>query len=332
MKKKKSIIIAVSAASLLCLAIAVYSAILPKKTSVDFFSMNTYITVSAEGKDSPAACEEIQKLVNNLDSGVLSRQSEESEISAINSGCGKMSEGMRRYISDMLGIYEASEGAFDFALGSVSDLWGFGNEPHLPADAEIKAALKKSGAGKISINGDEIAANGAVIDFGAAGKGIALDEIKSLLNSMKIKNAVVSVGGSILLYGEKDFTVGIRNPEGSPGSYIMTVSTPAAFVSTSGSYEQNFEENGKIYHHILNPETGYPVQNGLVSVTVVSDNGLASDALSTACFVLGAEKGMKFAEKYGCEVIFVDSDKKVTVSDGIKDSVKLTDNSYSFAE
>lgn len=331
-KKKKSIIIAIFSAVVLCLAIAVYSAFSPKKTSVDFFAMDTYITVSAEGKDSPSACEKIRELVNSLDSDVLSRRSKKSEISVINSGRGRMSEKMSGYISDMLGIYEASAGAFDFALGSVSDLWGFGNEPRLPADAEIKAALKKSGAGKISINGDEISANGAVIDFGAAGKGIALDEIKSLLNPMKIKNAVVSVGGSILLYGERDFTVGIRDPEGSSGSYIMTVSTPAACVSTSGSYEQNFEENGKIYHHILNPETGYPVQNGLVSVTVISDNGLASDALSTACFVLGAEKGMKLAEDYGCEVIFVDSQKKVTASDGIKNSVKITDNGYSFAE
>lgn len=332
MEKKKAIGIASAAAVLFCLAMILYSVFYPKETGVEFFAMDTYIRISAVGRDSAIACEKIQSEINSLDVDYLSRQNENSEISRLNSGGGKMSEKMQKYISDMLGIYEKSKGAFDFALGSVSDLWGFGNNPLLPADADIKTALKKSGADKISLTGDEILPNGAVIDFGASGKGIALDEVRDILDSMKIKNAVVSVGGSILLYGEKDFTVGIRNPEGSSGSYIMTVSASATCVSTSGSYEQNFEENGKIYHHILNPETGYPVENGLVSVTIISDNGLLSDALSTACFVLGVEDGMKLAEEYGCEAVFVNTDKKVTVSDGLKDSVEITDSSYSFAE
>jgi len=330
--KKKTISIVSVAAVIFCVMLIFYSAFLAKETGVEFFAMDTYIKVSAVGTDSAAACEKIQTLVNSLDTEMLSRQNENSEISVLNSNGGIMSEKMQEYILAMLGIYEKSNGAFDFALGSVSDLWGFGNNPHLPANSKIKSALEKSGADKLSISGNKISTNGAVIDFGASGKGIALDEIKELLGSMKIKNAVVSVGGSVLLYGKKNFTVGIRNPKGGSGSYIMTVSTPAACVSTSGSYEQYFEENGKNYHHILNPETGYPVDNGLVSVTVISDNGLASDALSTACFVLGIEDGMKLAEEYGCEIVFVDSRKKVTASDGIKDSLKITDSNYSFAE
>lgn len=329
---KKTIGIAFAAVVLFCFAAILYFAFYPKEASAEFFAMNTYIKASVVGRDSAVACEKIQSAVNSLDVDMLSRQNKNSEIALINSKGGKMSEKMLKYVSDMLGIYQASEGAFDFALGSVSDLWNFGNKPYLPDDAKIKNALEKSGADKLSINGNEISTNGAVVDFGASGKGIALDEIKELLSSIKIKNAVVSVGGSILLYGEKTFTVGIRNPEGSSANYIMTVSTPAACVSTSGSYEQSFEENGKVYHHILDSKTGYPVENGLVSVTVISDNGLESDALSTACFALGAEEGMKLAEEYGCEAIFIDSNKKVTASNGIINSLKITDSSYSFAE
>lgn len=332
LKKKKTIGIAFAAVFLFGIALILYSAFFPKETTDEFFAMNTYIKSSAVGKDSAVACEKIHTIVNSLDADVLSRQNKNSELAIINSSGGKMSEKMRKYVYEMLEIYNSSNGAFDFALGAVSDLWDFGNAPHLPDEAEIKQALEGSGVNRLSINGDEISTNGAIIDFGASGKGIALDEAKELLSSMKIKNAVISVGGSILLYGDKTFTVGIRNPEGSSGSYVMTVSTPAACISTSGSYEQSFEEGGRVYHHILNPKTGYPVDNGLVSVTVLSDSGLLSDALSTACFVIGVEDGMRLAEKYGCEAVFIDSNKNVTASKGIKNSLKITDSSYSFAE
>ena len=170
------------------------------------------------------------------------------------------------------------------------------------------------------------------VDFGAAGKGIALDEIKDYLETTKTKEAVISVGGSILLYGEKNFTVGIKDPEGNAGRHVAILNVGEGCVSTSGSYERFFEENGKRYHHILDPDSGYPAQSGVVSVTVVSESGILSDALSTACFVLGIEKGGALAAEYGCETVFIDENKKLYVSEGLKDKIEISDTSYSLAE
>ena len=140
-----------------------------------------------------------------------------------------------------------------------------------------------------------------------------------------ISNAMICA--MALLYGEGDFTVGIRDPKGNSSS-IISIKTESTCVSTSGSYEQQFEANGKNYHHILDPETGYPVDNGLLSVTIVSDSGILSDALSTACFVLGYEKGKALAETYGCGIIFVTEDKKVYAENGAENYIEITDNEY----
>ena len=225
---------------------------------------------------------------------------------------------------------QKSEGAFDFTLGGVSDLWNFGSEPVLPDETAITETLLHAGYEKMMFDGSQLVYGdkSAVIDFGATGKGIALDEIKSLLSEYKIKEAVVSIGGSVLLMGDKEFTVGIRNPEGNSGSYIAKLHIPEGCVSTSGSYEQQFEADGRIYHHILDPETGYPVDNGLLSVTIISDSGILSDALSTACFVLGYEEGKALAEEYGCGIVFVTTDKKIYAENGADKYLEITDNSY----
>ena len=226
-----------------------------------------------------------------------------------------------------------SGGKFDIALGAVSDLWSFNDSPRVPSTDELSEALSRSGSDKLSLSGNTLTrADGCIIDLGSAGKGIALDKVKSYLSDKKISSAVVSVGGSVLLYGKGSFNVGVRDPWGEAGRSVMTVKLGAGCVSTSGSYERCFEQGGKHYHHILDPDTGLPVENGLVSVTVISDSGLLSDALSTACFVLGAEGGAKLAAKYGCEAIFITEDKKVICTDGIKPNVTVLADGYTVVE
>ena len=146
------------------------------------------------------------------------------------------------------------------------------------------------------------------------------------------KRAVVSIGGSILLYGEGGFSVGIASPKKGSADYIATIKTGSGFVSTSGTYERCFDYKGVRYHHILDPVTGYPVQNGLASVTIVSDSGVLSDALSTACFVLGIEEGKKLAEQYGCQAINVTDDKHIYTTDEIKPQINITDTAYTIAD
>ncbi len=303
-------------------------------TETGFFAMNTVCSLKINGKENDAVSKVIQAMVENLDTAILSRKNENSEVSRLNGNSGgNIDKKLHGWFSVLLDVCKKSEGKFDFTLGAVSDLWNFGGEARLPDSVLIEEALSHAGAEKIVLENNSVYyGDSFTVDFGAAGKGIALDEIKNYLDATQTKDAVVSIGGSILLYGEKDFTVGIRNPEGNAGSHIAVLKVDGCCVSTSGGYERFFEKDGKTYHHILDPDTGYPSESGVVSVTVVSQSGILSDALSTACFVLGIEKGSALAEEYGCETVFIDENKCLHVSEGLKNKIEISDNSYSFAE
>ena len=300
----------------------------------EFFAMNTFVSAKVKGFAAKDAAGGISTLVRELDSKQLSRYTSGSEISRINSEAETvLSDEMRDYITELLEVGKMSGGKFDIALGAVSDLWCFNDSPRVPSTEELTEALSRSGSDKLSLSGNTLTrADGCIVDLGSAGKGIALDKVKSYLSDKKISSAVVSVGGSVLLYGKGSFNVGVRDPWGEAGRSVMTVKLGAGCVSTSGSYERCFEQGGKRYHHIFDPDTGLPVENGLVSVTVISDSGLLSDALSTACFVLGAEGGAKLAAKYGCEAIFITEDKKVICTDGIKPNVTVHADGYTVVE
>ncbi len=172
------------------------------------------------------------------------------------------------------------------------------------------------------------------LDLGAVGKGIACDVVQDYLKKQKeVSGAVIAVGGSILLYRSKadgsDWNVAVQNPRGQDGEAMGVLSLSGTTnVSTSGDYEKYFMQDGKRYHHILDPSTGYPADSGLISVTIVSDSGLLSDGLSTACFVLGKEKGEKLLETYGAEGVFIDQNKKVTVTKGLKDKFTILNKEY----
>lgn len=172
------------------------------------------------------------------------------------------------------------------------------------------------------------------LDLGAVGKGIACDVVQDYLKKQKeVSGAVIAVGGSILLYGSKadgsDWNVAVQNPRGQDGEAMGVLSLSGTTnVSTSGDYEKYFMQDGKRYHHILDPSTGYPADSGLISVTIVSDSGLLSDGLTTACFVLGKEKGEKLLETYGAEGVFIDQNKKVTVTKGLKDKFTILNKEY----
>ena len=195
----------------------------------------------------------------------------------------------------------------------------------LPGEAEIKEALSCSGFSKIERKDNSfLLPEGMVLDLGAVGKGLACDDILSYLEGQAdVKAAVISVGGSILTYGEKPdgtaFKVAITDPFDT-GAYCGYLTLAGNwFVSTSGDYERFVEVDGKRYHHILNPATGYPAESGVKSVTILSKNGMISDALSTACFVLGEEKGRLLADKYGVEALFISEDGNISMTEGMQE-------------
>lgn len=333
MKKIGAIIVAVSVSILVFLL--VYDAVQIKTATTEFFSMNTFISAKVEGINAAEDIKKIESTVEELDTRLLSRTADTSLIFKLNqNGEITVDPEFAAQLALLADVSKQSGGAFDFTLGAVSDLWNFGGTPAVPEEQKIADALLHSGIEKLEISETSVKKNDSslTVDLGASGKGIALDYVKSYLDSGRCEKAVVSVGGSVLLYGKGEFSVGIRNPFGDSSSSIATLKLKEGCISTSGTYEQSFEENGKLYHHILNPETGYPVENGLVSVTVISESGLLSDALSTACFVLGTEDGIKLAESYGAQAIFITADKTVYTCGSIENYLKLTDSDYSFAE
>lgn len=343
------------AAVLLCAVAAVLVGLVAYdgvKQSREFSSssamMNTAVSADIEGKDAKRAGKEVFACISELENKLLSRHIGTSAVSEINdaagqsvrvtlfsSSAGGVINDPEKKLEDILKrceeLRKISGGAFNPLLGGLSDLWGFGTEnERVPEKAEISAALNGTdSAVEISENGIKIP-SGTVLDLGSVGKGIACDEVRGVLEKAKIKRAVVSVGGSILLYGDGEkFTVGIRDPfsESSAESFAR-LTLPACCVSTSGSYERYFERGGVHYHHILDPKTGYPAESGLVSVTVVCDDGFLSDALSTACFVLGYEKSLPLLEKYGARAVFVFNDKSVRVTGSLADSFELEKDGF----
>ena len=233
-------------------------------------------------------------------------------------------------------IYKSSKGAFSPCIRPISDLWGIedGNQT-VPDDKTIRKTLQYCNPEDIELKEGGVVFHSAnmALDFGAAGKGIAGDMVYLILEKSDLTGAVVSIGGTIVVYGskgtDKEWHVGIQDPRGENGSPFAVLDIEGGYiVSTSGDYEKYFEQDGKRYHHIFDPATGYPADSGLISVTIVSDSGLLSDGLSTACFVLGKERGQKLLETYGAEGIFIDQNKKVTVTKGLKDKFTILNKEY----
>lgn len=327
-------------AGAVALSLSSCSSRVPERIQYSGTAMGTVIqqTVYTSARDK-TVLEDIQKRLQVLEENRLSWRLETSEIYEINSLAGEeegvlLSEETAEMLERCLEMNERSEGAFDVTMGPVVRLWNLdswaaGKESgdFIPPDTTALAeALAHTGSSRLYLSGQDgrlYLPEGMALDLGAVGKGIALDEILNYLReNNEITGATISVGGSILTYGEKpdgtSWRVGIINPFDNSG-FIGVLSLKGQWcVSTSGDYERYVEAEGIRYHHIIEPSTGYPADSGLSGVTILSRDGFLSDALSTACFILGREKGMRLAEQYGAEALFVEKDGTVTMTEGMK--------------
>lgn len=334
-KKVMTAIIAVALAGVL--AALVVTDILhkePVETDKYSFAMGTVITQSVfSEKDESALCDEITDIISSLEDEISWRK-ENSDICSLNKTHSlRLSREMKDVFLKSSQMYVDSSGAFDITVGKVTTLWNIGEESaRVPSEKEIRNALKYVDGSKVSISGDTVTiAENQFVELGAVGKGLACDRVRDYLRETDIKGAVISVGGSILLYGEKDkkgWNVAIRDPKGESSDYMAYLTLDEGCVSTSGDYERVLEKGGNKYHHIIDPKTGYPSESNLSSVTVVCESGFLSDALSTACFVLGRAEGEKLLEEYGAEGVFIDKKGIVFVTDGLKDLITLTSDAY----
>ena len=302
------------------------------------FAMGTSVSVSLYGADKDLAAQ-IEQEIKKLDTDVISWRQDTSELAKLNHAyhtgeAYKVSDQLYTAIVQSLNICRDSKGALDITIRPLANVWNIENASsedfQVPTDKEIQAALKQVGYESISC-GDartvSIDTAGRILDLGAVGKGFALDIVEEILKKEAVTGATISVGGSILAYGSKPdgscFRVGIRDPEKDAEEYIGYLELEPdsnLCISTSGDYEKYIEKDGIRYHHILDRSTGYPAESGLSSVTVVCENGLYSDALSTACYVLGYEKSLPLLEKYHAEAVFIDKNNRVTVTDGLKEA------------
>lgn len=311
------------------------------------FAMGTVIHQTIYGKNASKNETDVMTRLREIENQQLSWRVEGSEIAKINEAAGTKKETsvdplVMDWMKQTLELAADTNGAIDPTVGTVARLWDIGGDhPRVPLPKEIKEALKLVDYKDVHMNEEGIwlEKKEQKLDLGALGKGIGSGEVKKILEAdTTVKGAVISVGGSILVYGEKPdgnvWNIGVQNPRGeNDGDTMGVIKTNGdKYISSSGDYEKYIMVDGKRYHHIMNPHTGYPSDSGIIATTVVCDSGILSDGLSTACMILGYEKSLPILEKYHAEAIFIDEDKNVIATDGLKEAFTITAKDYTLID
>lgn len=302
------------------------------------FFFDTVVTVSlygpADEPDSSSAEDSARLLLDECFErmaeyeDLFSRTKEGSDVWNINHSNGKattVSEETAALIRSAAEVSELTQGAFDITIAPAAALWDFsgGEDPSLPDEKELLDAVSHIDYQQIRTDGNQVTLTDpdASIDLGGIAKGYISDVLRDLIEERGCSAALINLGGNVMTVGTKSdktpWRIGIRRPFGNSDSDLAcVVEADRGCVITSGSYERYFEKDGVLYHHILDPDTGYPVQNHLVSVSILTEDGTLGDALSTSCFILGEEEGLALAESLeGTEALFItDTGKQIHTS------------------
>ena len=300
-----------------------------EEASEEFFAMDTKMTVKVYGEGAPEAAREAKERLQALDA-LWSATSEGSDVARLNSGAGEavaLAPETMRLLRLSEAVREETKGALDVTLLPLLKLWGFSGGVHrVPTAEEIEAARALTGAGKLKL--DEAAGTarlekGSSVELGAVAKGYAGELVAAELKSRGVRSAILDLGGNIEAVGMREdgtpWRVGLRNPFG--GALLGTVKVTDAAVVTSAIDQRFFtDEAGNRYWHILDPATGAPAASGLASATVIAKSGGRADALSTALFVMGAERAAAFwRERQDFEMVLVGMDGHVWITEGLLD-------------
>ena len=324
----------------------------PASSPESEFVLGTICTANLFEKGKPALYSQVFGRLRELED-IFSANREGTDLDKINQYAGIKPVRVRHELIEVLEIAleyaEKSSGYFDPSVGPLVKLWGIGSDnPGIPKEKEIKEALNLIDYRNIEIDKTEgtvfLKQEKMSLDLGAIAKGYAADEISKILGEEGIKRAIIDLGGNVLALGERSkgkifgknkddeenfWRIGIQDPADSRGTYIGVVKVKNKSVVTSGIYERFFEEGGKRYHHILSTENGFPVENGLLSVTIITEKSIIADALSTAVFTLGWEKGCELlASVEGAEGIFVFDDMTMYLTAGLENYFTLTAMKY----
>lgn len=295
----------------------------PDQSTQEIFAMDTYMSLTAYGSNSEEAVNKAVQEINRLDA-MFSVGNADSDVTKLNeNGSGEVSEETAFIMNRAMQVSEKTNGAFDITIYPLMELWGFTTKNYrVPESSEIAEALKDVSYTNVSVNGQQVAlTGGSSIDLGGIAKGYTSSRVIQIMKDCGIEHAIVNLGGNVQVLGTKtdgsDWRVAIQNPA-SENSYLGILSTTDKAVITSGGYERYFEQDGQVYHHIIDTQTGYPSDSDLTSVTIVYSDGTTADALSTALFAMGLD-GAKELYRSGdidFDMILFDG-SRVYVSEGI---------------
>lgn len=298
------------------------------------FAMDTVMQLTIYGENAGKSLDAIATAIRNYEQ-VFSPTIVDSEVQTINrnGGSSMLSSDMKRVLTNAEAFAKETGGAFDPMLAPLVDLWGNG---HVPEQAKINDARAHSGYKnmKLSQNSCTLRPNTG-LNLGGIAKGAVSDDVLPILKEYGITSAILSLGGNIVAHGSRPdkspWVVGVRDPDGEATDTLGVLKVHDKFVISSGDYERFFIENGKRYHHIINPKTGYPADNDLRSVVIVCENGAMADAYSTALFVMGSEAALNFWRKHtNFEALLVLRNHRIIITQGLKNSFTLSDGRYTY--
>lgn len=304
------------------------------------FKLNTMVTITLYDSTSEEILDGAFAICDKYEN-IYSRTLESSELYKLNNKTLEKKEGSKDsyYVSDELkdlleyGLKysKLSEGNFDITIEPVSSLWEFTSaEPFVPNKDIIENNLDYVNYNNLSLDNNVVTFmdENMGIDLGAIAKGYIADRIKEYLISEGVESAMINLGGNVLCVGSKTkevpFNIGIQKPFADRNEIVATMELRDVSVVSSGIYERSFTEDGKLYHHILNPSTGYPYDNDLISVTIISEYSVDGDGLSTSCFALGLEKGLELINSLpNTYAVFITDDYEMHYSEGFHENIKV---------
>lgn len=316
---------------------------LSHSVSTQSFGLGTIIQITAYGSNADEAVERAVNTIGGIDDK-MSYYKSDSDISNINLNAGvsfqNVCDETYYVIKRAVDYSKLSKGAIDLTVRPLINLWGIGStDVKIPTDAEIKDALGLVNYNDIEFNDDnksiKLKNKNQSVDVNCIAKGFAADEVKRVLEENGIQNAIVNLGGNVYAHGcnpdGSAWRIGIQNPIKQRGCFLGFLDVKNKSVVTSGDYEKFYLYNNEKYHHIMNPKTGYPVKNKIVSATIISNHSIDGDALTTCIYVMGVENGLKFIENFNnIDAIIVTDDYKVYGTDNITNFFNITDEDFTW--
>lgn len=297
------------------------------------FKLNTIVSLQVYDAVNPSILTEALALCDYYEL-IFSRTNPDSELYRLNEAASTdilqdypISGDLYALLDKSLSYASLSHGAFDVTIGPLASLWDFQAEtPMVPEDALIKRALALVGYDKVRLTDHAVSLphKGICFDAGASAKGYIADRIRDFLVANGVEHAIISLGGNVLCIGSRPngsaFCIGVRKPFWDTSETALLLNITDKSVVTTGIYERFFEQDGKLYHHIINPFTGYPYDNDIASVTIITECSADADILSTACFALGAEQGLSLiASLPDTEAVYLMTDGSILYSGGFPD-------------